>query len=228
MMVSGESNKFPQRLFHGALLKNGMEIGPADFHEPSGTYTGIYLRTGFAFVFSAAEIESMYPERDDWEPLNFSPGKGFRDSGWTEHETTPKSNLRLGGPQKGDELAMKPKTTVGDVHNRILIIRAAASCATEVKFMSDEARREVLRETQKILGCAEKGKVTSESDMMSPIEDSWYWVREKADDPWQLARYERKAWCPAYSFDTQGRRIHMDTPEIIGPHIACPDAGWGG
>lgn len=42
------------------------------------------------------------------------------------------------------------------VTSRIRILRAACICAEAVHWMSDEDRREVLKESQKILGCMEK------------------------------------------------------------------------
>ena len=48
------------------------------------------------------------------------------------------------------------KTEMNEVSKRILILRAACTCADTVAWMTDEQRREVLKETQKILGCGEK------------------------------------------------------------------------
>lgn len=48
------------------------------------------------------------------------------------------------------------KTATSEVSDRIRILRAACICAEAVQWMKDEDRREVLKETQKILGCGEK------------------------------------------------------------------------
>ena len=43
-----------------------------------------------------------------------------------------------------------------EVGKRIQILEAACACAKQVSWMDEEMKREVLKETQRILGCKEK------------------------------------------------------------------------
>ena len=59
----------------------------------------------------------------------------------------------------GAEVPMA-KDAVNLVGRRITLLRAGCTCAESVMWMKDEERRQVLKDVQRILGCAEKVEET--------------------------------------------------------------------